>query len=375
MCAPRFLSPRAAALAVGLCLLGAACADRAAPLRMPPEEQLGTSVGEVLAAEAAPARLVAYDLSSEEIAPLPLPAGSDVVLDAFWFADGALAFVGEGRPQLYRVAADAEPEPLGEPLSADGFYDVKGSTALASVCREVVHGSLRAGAVRASDLPAGGRTKLGGTVRVLDIGGEATWRRIARGCVAALSPDGRDVVHSPDQRSLWITPIEGGAGRKLLDLSEIDLRSVSRKPFAVTGPVVWSETGIAVAVDAEGSDTVLRVSPEGDRVTPISIHPRKRDFGIDLAWQPEGSELAIGAYNRLAYVNVVGFVGLSEADDGIYRVLSMQPQLSEIVIWSPDGREVLVAGSDEPWVIARPDGTWVQRVPAGSLVPLDWRSP
>lgn len=376
MSAPGFTSLRVVAVAFGISMLGASCADRAAPVRMPPEEQLGRSSGEVLAAEAAPARLVAYDLGTEEVSPLRLPAGSDVVLDAFWFEQGALVFVGEGRPRLYRVAADAEPEQLGARLSADGFYDVQGNTALASVCREVVHGSLRAGAVRASDLPGGGRTLLGGIVRVIDIEPGATWRRIGRGCVAALSPDGRNVVHSPDQRSLWITPVDGGSGRKVLDLDDLDLpSSASGEPFAMTAPVVWSETGIALALDAEGSDTVIRMSAEADRVTQIPIRPRKRDFGIDLSWQPEGSALAIGAYNRLAYVNVVGFVGLSDADDPAYRVLSMQPQLSEIVMWSPDGAEILVAGFGQPWVIATPDGTWKQRIAASSLVPLDWRSP
>lgn len=375
MCAARSTSLRVSALAVGLSLLGVACADQAAPLRVPPEAALGSSAGQILAAEAGPARLVAYDLRTGDAAPLRLPAGSDAVVAAFWLEDGALAFVGERQPRLHRVTTEGEPEPLGDALPSDGFYDVKGRTALATVCREAVHGSLQAGAVRASDLPGGGRTKLGGTAHVLDLDGQAVWRRIGRGCAAALSPDGRNVVHSPDQRSLWITPVEGGSGHKVLGLSELRLSSASGKPFAVTGPIVWSETGIAVALDAEGSDTVLRLSPDGEVITAIPIHPRKRDFGIDLAWQPEGSALAISGYNRLAYVNVVGFVGVSEADDPRYRVLSIQPQLSDIVMWSPDGREILVAAPDEPWVIATSDGTWKQRVPAGALVPLDWRAP
>lgn len=375
MCASRFPSRRVAALAFAVSLLGVSCADRPAPLPLPPERELGRSAGRVLAAEADPARLVGYDLSTDEISPLRLPPGADVVLAASWSGDGALAVVGEAQPRLYRVGADVEPELLGEALPSDGFYDLQGGTALATVCREVAHGSLRAGAVRASDLPGGGRTKLGGRVLVLDVEAKGSWRRIGSGCVAALSPDGRDVVHSPDQRSLWITPTAGGVGRKVLDLSDLDLRSGSGKRFAVTGPAVWSEAGIAVAIDAEGSDTVIRMSPDGNDITSIPIRPRKRDFGIALSWQPGGSDLAIGGSNRLAYVNAVGFVAVSEPDDAAYRILSMQPHLSEIVMWSPDGRELLVAGVGEPWVIASPEGTWTQRIPAGSLVPMDWRVP
>ena len=337
----------------------------------PPAPRLAGGHGVVLAAGISPAQLLAHDLSTNAARPLRLPEGTEEVIAARWLEDGsALAsLLGQGGARLYRLGTDGEPEALGSPTGAPGVLDVRGEMILSSSCRTLdPQGEEGPGRFEAS-----GPDRQTGIVRVLSLDGDRTWQKVARGCVAALAPDGDAVAHSPDGTSLWITALDGSGSRKVFDVSEIELAAVSGKPYTIKGPVVWSEPGIALAIDADGSDAVVRLSPEGDLETTTPLSPRARDFFIDLAWAPEGDGLAVAAYNRLAYVNVVGFVGVLRAGGDAFEVVSVQPQLSDAVLWAPSGDALLVAGTGEPWVVTELGGRWLERVPSADLLPLDWK--
>ena len=337
----------------------------------PPAPRLSGAQGVVLAAGISPPELIAHDLSRDAAAPLRLPEGTEEVVAARWLDDGsALAsLLGVDGARLFRLSTDGEPEAIGSPTGAPGVLDVRGDTVVSSSCRTLdPQGEQGPGRFEAS-----GPDRQTGTIRVLSLDGGDDWRKVARGCLAALSPDADAVAHSPDGTSLWITGLDGSGSRKVFDVAEVELTAVSDKPFTIKGPVVWSEPGIALAIDADGSDAVVRLSSEGKLQSIVSLSPRARDFFVDLAWTPEGDQLAVAAYNRLAYVNVVGFVGVLGVEDDEPEVISVQPQLSDAVLWGPEGDALLVAGTGEPWVVTDLTGKWLERVPSADLLPLDWK--
>ena len=339
--------------------------------RAPAVPRLAGADGVVLAAGISPAELVAHDLSTDAARPLRLPEGTEEVIAASWLDDGsALAsLLGPDGTRLYRLPDGGEPLAVGSSTGAPGVLDVRGDTILTTSCRTLdPQGEEGPGRFQAS-----GPDRQTGTVRVMSLDGEDDWRRVGRGCLAALSPEGDAVAHSPDGTSLWITHLDGSASRKVFEAAEVDLTAVSGTPYTIKGPVVWSEPGIALAVDADGSDAVVRLSVQGDLQETLALSPRARDFFIDLAWTPQGDELAVAAYNRLAYVNVVGFVGVLGPGDGALEVVSVQPQLSDVVLWGPQGDSLLVAGTGEPWVVTDLTGKWLERVPSAELLPLDWK--
>lgn len=339
--------------------------------RAPAVPRLAGAQGVVLAAGVSPAELVAHDLSTDAARPLRLPEGTEEVIAARWLADGsALAsLLGPNGARLYRLSDDGEPQAVGSSTGAPGVLDVRGDTILTSSCRTLdPQGEEGPGRYQAS-----GADRQTGTVRVLSLDGDQAWRRVGEGCLTALSPDGDAVAHSPDGTSLWITPLDGSASRKVFEVGEVDLAAVSGKPYTIKGPLVWSEPGIALAIDADGSDAVVRLSGRGGLQETIALSPRARDFFVDLAWTPQGEGLAVAAYNRLAYVNVVGFVGVLGPGDDALEVVSVQPQLSDVVLWAPEGDSLLVAGAGEPWVVTDLTGKWLERVPSADLLPLDWK--
>lgn len=368
---PRLLCARAVLALLGaLALVSCAVPSGQLP-RAPAAPRLAGAGGVVLAAGLSPAELVAHDLSTDTARALELPEGIEEVIAARWHDDGsALAsLLGPDGARLYRLPVDGEPEPVGPSTGAPGVLDVRGETVLTSSCRTLdPQGEQGPGRFEAS-----GPDRQTGVVRVLSLDEDAAWRRVARGCLAALSPGGEAVAHSPDGTSLLITALDGSGSRKVFDVADLDLETVSGRPYTIKGPVVWSEPGIALAIDADGSDAVVRLTPDGDLEATIPLAPRARDFFVDLAWAPDGEQLAVAAYNRLAYVNVVGFVGVLGPGDDDPNVVSVQPQLSDTVLWAPDAGSLLVAGTGEPWVVTDLDGKWLERVPSAELLPLDWK--
>jgi hypothetical protein len=347
----------------------------------PAPQTLPGSAGLVLAsAGAEPAELVALDLASRKRTRLQLPDDVDVVADAFWEdrGDSAIAIVLRGaRVEVLRVALDAEPQTLAELGPERGFYDLQGTTLLASGCAPV-RGLVAEtdGSVRLADLGRNDNPQLLGEVKVVDVASGGRPVTVGAGCVAALSPDEEHVAHSPDGTTVWLTRADGSRSRRVFSLDDLDLEAVSATgaSFQVVGPMRWSKSGIAFAIDAEGSDTIVKLRHDGSLAAVLPIRPRARDFAVNLEWDPAGEHLAIGASNRLAYVNVVGTLSLTGPSDEELDVLSVHAQSSDVVLWGPEGDEVLVAGPSESWIVTDLRGNWVQRVPVAELLPFDWRS-
>jgi hypothetical protein len=347
----------------------------------PAPAALRGSSGLVLASAGAdPAELVAVDLRTRDKSPLRLPDGVDAIADAFWEdgGDDAIAIVLSGaKVEVLRVGLEAAPETLAVLGRNRGFYDLQGGRLLASGCapaRELV--AQTDGSVRLVDLGRSDDPQLLGEVRVLDLASRVRASTVGGGCVAALSPDGEQVAHSPDGTTVWISRADGSDSRRVFSLEDLDLETVSATgaSFQVVGPMRWSESGIAFAVDAEGSDTIVKLSNDGSLAGVLPLRPRARDFAVNIEWDPTGEQLAIGASNRLAYVNVVGTLSLTGASDGELDVLSVHSQSSDVVLWGPDGDEILVAGPSESWIVSDLEGNWVQRVPVAELLPFDWRA-
>lgn len=369
---PRDVSRRLIVVWLGAALALSSCAAPSGELpRAPAVPRLEGASGVVLAAASSPAELFAYDLGTEERAAFRLPPDAQEILSAYWLEqEAALVAVRQQRgDRLYRVTSGGRPEQLAGPIRATR-YDVGGSKVLASSCR-LIGGRPDPSPGR---FEASGPDRQTGRVHVLDLAGERTWVQVATGCVAALSPDGSRVVHSPDGTTVWITDLDGPT-REVLDVRDLNIRSVSGKAYTIKGPVDWSEGGIAVAIEADGSDTIVRLSAEGDlrRLTPLN--PQARDFFVGLAWSPDGSHLAIPAYTYLGYVNPTGSVALSQNGAEDHRVLSLHPYASSVAVWAPDGRSLLLGGdTSEPWVVTDLEGRWLERVGSQDALPLDWRA-
>ena len=363
---------RLLAAAAGTLSVLSSCAVPSGELpQAPAPPQLPGSSGIVLAEAVNPAALFAYDLSTQQRVALRLPPDTEEVVHGHWVDEGAavVAVRGSEGVAAYRVAASVRPEAIGESIRATRFDSQQGAL-LASSCRYLGGGAeISPGRFRPS-----GPDRQTGQVHLLDLDADEGWRRVAKGCVAALSPDGEQVVHSPEGLTLWVSDPGEGSTRKLLDVRDLNLESESGKPFTIKGPIDWSEGGIAVAIDADGSDTLVRLSTTGEVQEVIPVHPQRRDFFIGLTWSPDGNYLAIPAYTYLGYVNATGSLLLAEEGAGGFRVLSVQPFASGNAVWAPDGKSVLLRGDrTDPWIVTNREGTWLQRVPRQDAVPLDWR--
>ena len=355
-------------LAVGI---SSACAVPSGTLpRTPPAPPLPGASGLVLAARAAP-ELVSHDLSTAENAVFRLPPGVEQIFEARWTEDGSALVAARvnGANAIYEVTTTDAPEQLTDSVVASRF-EIGNGKVVASRCRSV-------------GPPAGpspgrfeesGADRQTGQISVADLAGGGGWSEVARGCIAALSPAGDRLAYSPDGTSLWVTDLGGGEGREILDVEDLGLEAVERKQLTTKGPVVWGEAGVAVALDADGSDTIVLLSPEGKVRTVIPLEPQARDFFVGLSWSPAGELLAIPAYTYLGYVNATGSVGIAQRGEEGYRVVSVHPSASARAVWSPDGSSLLLGGDPrEPWIVTELNGSWMQRIAGQEAVPFDWR--
>src|SRR5665809_98076 len=138
-----------------------------------------------------------HDLAADTTERIRLP-GDPEVIDAFWSESGDSAYV----------------------LAATNTADLGGSFLLATVCR-----------------------RNDPSILVMDVRGPQRWTKVASGCSGALSPDGQEVVYSPDGRTLWTIATSGQSEpRKIADLEDLRgpsrtryLRRASRPSIGATG--------------------------------------------------------------------------------------------------------------------------------------------
>ncbi len=326
----------------------------------PPAQPVPALAGSVLASGRSFDSLVRMDLPDLVPVDIPLTDETGAVVDAVWDGDAAAALamlrLRDGTQRLYRVAPDAEPEPIGPLVRqsiAGGSLEVKGTTALYVRC--------------GIDDPS--------SASVLDLGAPTAYRHLVETCLATMSPDGSTVAFSaPDARSILTVPTDGSAEPttlvRLADLTDLFGEAASR--LTVFGPLVWSDTGLAMGVALDEGQAVILVPEQGSPmlVTPKGLPPPvtfgRQRFLVGLAWNPDGSALAVSSLTQNEAV-----LRTVDPSTGGASVLALDGEALAEPTWSPDG-EVLVSQAHLSWLFVDRDGTWIRRPPVDGLLPLDW---
>jgi hypothetical protein len=271
-----------------------------------------------------------------------------VVFDARWIDPGltAFAFVQPGTDQnevvLDRIGLGGRPAPVGGVFHHVSATSAADGAFLVATCHG--HGA--------------GETNVLGA-------GDTTWRRVADGCRAALSPDGRSVAFSDDGHTVQTVPVDGGTPTRLLDVDQVDgVRQAGlRDPFVED--MAWGSAGLGMVLHRGKRFAVLVHTDHGDRVGAIAGTP---GFVGALRWQPSGPLLAI-----ITFFQGQGSILRSiDARTGRVRVLATDPRGLGGTVWSPDGSLLATLGSRGAWVFVDGNGNRATEVPVDNEFPFDW---
>jgi Tol biopolymer transport system component len=206
-----------------------------------------------------------------------------------------------------------------------------------------------------------------GETRLLDL--EVFGRRFAtmrnevrRSCCSSeptWSPDGRHIVFTsppttPGARNeLYVIDADGSNRRRLTATAEDE-----RDPD-------WSPDGLRIAAAAalgEGPSYVYLYDASTGAANRIAE-------GVAPAWSPDGARLAVlRNIGRRLEVRLVDLV-----NDGVGRVLLSTIELGHgnDVAWRPDGRELALATETGLFAVTVPGGL-VRRLTGPGAVPIDW---
>jgi hypothetical protein len=288
------------------------------------------------------------ELPDGEPEPVPMPE-SRPVQAGFFLEDGSVVAVidqGGGTFQAYRSSPDEEPVALGGQLDGVFTFSLAGNVLLAADC--------------AATRPS---------VYVVDVVSPTDWQRVEGACGAALSPQGTSFAWQRDGRHLVQTAIAAGGPGTILDVTQIEgLPEGMSGDLAIAGELRWGEPGIALSVETGERQAAVVVGNDGAvHVAPLG--PQGAGLRPGFAWQPGGDLLAISSWSNIEGVLRVFDPGADET-----RVVGLQGDPYNGVVWSPDG-DVLLAASDSWWTFVSPDGTWIRSIPVGrgSSLPLAWR--
>ena len=293
--------------------------------------------------------LSVIELPDGEPQPVPMPE-SRPVQAGFFLEDGSVVAVlsqGGGALQAYRSSSDDEPVALGGELDGVFTFSLAGEVLLAADCA----------AARPS-------------VYVVNVVSPTDWQRVEGACSAALSPDGTSFVWQRDGRHLIETTIAPTTEpRTLLDVTQIEERPPGMSGDLTTGGELrWGEPGLALSVETGDRQAALVVGAQGE-VAIAPLGPQGAGLRPTFAWQPGGDLLAISSWS-----NIEGVIRVFDPGTDETRVVGLQADPYNGVVWSPDG-DVLLAASDSWWTFVTPDGTWIRSIPVGrgSSLPLAWR--
>jgi hypothetical protein len=296
------------------------------------------------------------DLSSGEVftvkAPVPVEA-VNLGAVASWTGSGRswLVAAGEHDVQTYEVTPGRSPVPVGPKLRFSGSSPeiaIGSSGAVVATCRGVFTRSL---------------TTTG------------DWVRAGEGCWAAVSDDGHSLAYSPDGRHLVIGSFDGSnqgptqtvdlerALRPLLGGQASDLRLVGRP--------AWSDAGLAFVVRARGQVAIFVRQPSGKIVKVLQEVDANTYREPRLAWQPNGTALAIS--------DDVGPAGavlrIFDTSDGSLRAVGADVIGFAGLLWSPDGEALAVLTSASALVVLALDGTWLLRRETDWKRLMSWTGP
>ena len=288
------------------------------------------------------------ELADGEPQPVPMPE-SRPVQAGFFTEDGSVVAVLSqegGTLQAYRSSPDEDPVALGGQLDGVFTFSLAGDALLAADC--------------AAAEPS---------VYVVDIGSPTDWQRVGGACGAALSPDGTSFAWQRDGRHLLQTAVAAAGPGTILDVTQIrGLPAGMSGDLTTAGEIRWGEPGIALSVETGERQAAVVVGNDG-AVHVARLGPQGAGLRPGFAWQPGGDLLAISSWSNIEGVLRVFDPGADET-----RVVGLQGDPYNGVVWSPDG-DVLLAASDSWWTFVSPDGTWIRSIPVGrgSSLPLAWR--
>jgi WD40 repeat protein len=329
----------AAGLIAGLSLVaGSACTWPASPRGATgPTGPRGSIIG--FTQNTANTPLVAFDVREATVRSAGGDVRSPLASAAAVSGDGltAVAVTARGTASAFRLTPGQSAAPVGP------AYDGRAQADYRSLA---VAGDL----VVVADCDA---------VVVLDTTGSSGWRPVGRGCWAAPSPDGADVVFSPDGIHVFERSLEATRARALFDIHGLDLGT--RDPARFFGAPAWGPDGIAFAVVAGTQAAVYLRSSDGSLVRLLQERLLKTVRPPILAWQPNGRLLAM-----MDDLGSGGVLRTFDAASGTGRVVALDPLGFQGLAWSPDGSSLatltsghflLVVGTDDVWR-ARVYATW-----------------
>lgn len=290
-----------------------------------------------------------HDFAADTTERVVLPGNPDVV-DAFWSESGDVAYVlAEGADTGYflGILPDGRVRRLGEALP--GFAntgDLGGSYLLATLCQQKEP-----------------------SVVVMDIGGTGKWNEVASGCGGALSPDGEEVVYSPDDRTLWTIAASGrGDARKIADLRDLTGVEPEEVPRARIESIDWGDGGIALEVSIEDRLLAVLVDEGGD---PEAIAGDPGVNELDFTWQPGGDRLAVATFSS-AFNDAEAVIRMIDADRREAQVVAIDPSRFFNMTWSPEGDYLVATTSKGRWLFADAAGNWLTSQHVITAGTIDW---
>ncbi|MPZ90599.1 MAG: hypothetical protein GEU68_03055 [Actinobacteria bacterium] len=290
-----------------------------------------------------------HDLAADTTERVRLP-GDPRVVDAFWNESGDAAYVlaeAEETGLILEIGSDGRARRLGEALPGHAnTADLGGSLLLAPVCR-----------------------RTDPSILVMDVEGPLKWKKVASGCSGALSPDGQEVVYSPDARTLWTIAASGrGRTRKFADLEELTGVEPDDVPLARVENIDWGDGGIAIEVSI--ADRLLAVvAGEDGSLEAIAGDPGVNE--LELTWQPDGDQLAVVTFSS-AFNDAEAVLRMIDADQQEGQVVAIDPSRFFNMTWSPNGDYLVVTTSDGRWLFADAEGNWLKSEHIVAAGTLDW---
>jgi hypothetical protein len=340
-------------LMVVVALVAAAGCTHPSPIvtQTPPPPELSGTIRS-LSIDGSDAAVATLDLANGTGAETPTSIPRGVVdlgaVAATTTPDGAW-FVGtEPREvHVYRIGDDQVPEPVGPSLAYRG-----------SSKPQVVIG------------PSGAAVATCEGVFALRFASMERWERIGSGCWVALSEDGRSVAYAPRGDRLVIRPFVGVGRSTSVDLDRVlgPLLGLSDPQVQLVGQPAWGAAGLAFSVGAQGQVAVFVRNPSGrirEVLQEIHANPYREPL---LAWQPDGTVLAIG--------DDVGPAGavlrVFDTADGSHHAIGSDVIGFAGLAWSPRGDALSVLTSASALIVMKLDGSWLLRRETDWLRLLSW---
>jgi Tol biopolymer transport system component len=219
-------------------------------------------------------------------------------------------------------------------------------------------------------------------------GGLALIRPTTGQVVAVPTGDVGGLSWSPDSSSIAI--MVQWEGLEIYDLSTDQLRHLASNELGLMGPVAWSPDGSTIAyanavkVGDAIREGVIAVDPSGHNAR--TLMPDRSTFGVyDLRWSPDGSRLAV-TYHPIDPPTAALLTMAADGSDVRTEALcedshetdGLCPPNGDIVLWSPDGTQLLFDNFSDPgghaFVVLAADRSAVQI--SGTLVPgccISWQ--